>query len=226
MPKMDLTARLKNSAKRAQDVTAQAHLVPVDDLAEPPAVNIEADRPAPADEQVQPAEAPADTAEPLASDDVATTPARKPEPRRRATSVEPRKAPAKPSPASNSAAGESVKGLALELPKSLNDRLNAHHAQTKMSFVLTVMTAVEVAYPRLQELIDNKLGRHDEPARVSLFAKPTRQRISRDEETERRTIRMSAGGLQVLDGLVEEFAAPSRTFLVIIALDNYLPAGE
>ncbi|MBB3159499.1 hypothetical protein FHS07_003234 [Microbacterium proteolyticum] len=224
MAKMDLTARLKNSAKRAQDVTAQAHLVAVEDLVEPPVTEAQPDSSAPAVELTQPAEPSA-----VATDEAAgneATPAQKQVSRRRPAPAEPRRAPARPSTTPDNVAGESVKGLALELPKSLNARLNAHHTQTKMSFVLTVMTAVEVAYPRLQELIDKKLGRHDEPARVSLFAKPTRQRISRDEETERRTIRMSAGGLEVLDGLVEEFAAPSRTFLVIVALDTYLPAQD
>lgn len=221
MAKMDLTARLKNSAKRAQDVTAQTHIVAIKDLVEPPAAEMQSESAAPAIEAMQPAESPAVETKTLASSD--PTPAPKQESRRRPPAAEPRRAPAKPPTPQDNTAGESVKGLALELPKSLNARLNAHHAQTRMSFVLTVMTAVEVAYPRLQELIDKKLGRHDEPARVSLFAKPTRQRISRDEDTERRTIRMSAGGLRVLDGLVEEFAAPSRTFLVIVALDTYLP---
>lgn len=224
MAKMDLTARLKNSAKRAQDVTATTHLVAVEDLTERPAVQVQSDDSAPVVEETQPTEGPAIETEAPAGVNEASTP--KPEPRRRATPVAPRRAPATPATTSNSAAGDSVKGLALELPRSLNARLNAHHAQTKMSFVLTVMTAVEVAYPRLQELIDKKLGRHDEPARVSLFTKPTRQRIARDEETDRRTIRMSADGLAVLDGLVEEFAAPSRTFLVIVALDTYLPPSE
>lgn len=121
------------------------------------------------------------------------------------------------------------KGVGVLLPKSLDARLRAHHDTTKKSFPTILMDAVEATYDRLPAHIAKATGRDKEAPKSSLFGRTTgaqRRVLDSDEGTIRHTIRLSERNLGVLDDITADMHAPSRTFLIVTALDAYLPPTD
>lgn len=154
-----------------------------------------------------------------------------PKPRRRSVSRRtPGTSRARSTARSVADAGEepASKGVGVLLPESLDARLRHQHDETKKSFPTIVMDAVESTYERLPDLIAKATGREAEPVRPSLFGRPTgaeRRVGGTSEPTVRHTIRLSERNVKVLDDLTDEMLSPSRTLLLVTALDAYLPSA-
>jgi len=122
----------------------------------------------------------------------------------------------------------SWKHVGLVVSESIDRRMLAHQAATKKSLPTILMDAVESTYEQLPDLIAEATGRIEEPARPSLFGRSMaseRRKVNAPEApTVRHTLRLSAHAVTVLDGLVDEMESPSRTLLMVTALDTYLPA--
>lgn len=118
------------------------------------------------------------------------------------------------------------KGVGVLLPESIDARLRAHQESTRKSFPTILMDAIESTYDQLAALIAKATGRDEEAPRASLFGRPAsaeRRVLAADEPTVRHTIRLSERNVKVLDYLTEEMRSPSRTLLIVTALDAYLP---
>lgn len=116
--------------------------------------------------------------------------------------------------------------IILELPKSLDDRLEAYRAKKKQSHTVVLFDAVETTYDRLPELIREALGESAAPA-TRLFERSARTltpvRGDDDEVTVQHTIRTTLNNRTMLSDLAEQFGAPSRNFLLVTAYRAFLP---
>lgn len=86
-------------------------------------------------------------------------------------------------------------------------------------------TAVEVAYPVLDELLGQIVSRPAETPTVSLFKRAgtkARARTNHKKDYGDLQFRITKTNAAILDGLVEEFSAPSRNVLITTAIRHYL----
>lgn len=119
-------------------------------------------------------------------------------------------------------------GVVIFLPEPLDRRLSAYRASTKKGYHTLLFDAIESTYSRLPELIREATGRSAETPEVVLFnrSRHTDKRIvdpSENPQSKRHTIRMTESNRQILSDLTEQFEAPSRNFLIVTALDAFLP---
>lgn len=86
-------------------------------------------------------------------------------------------------------------------------------------------TAVEVAYPVLDEILGQIVSRPVETPTVSLFQRAgtqARARTTHKKDYGDLQFRITKTNAAILDGLVEEFNAPSRNVLITTAIRHYL----
>lgn len=120
-------------------------------------------------------------------------------------------------------------GVTVRLGESLHKRLDAHKAEVSLSYPIIIMTAVQSSYPRLHELISS----HQTPLGIdegapNLFGLPTamtRRSSSAAEPKHSLPFKISPERREVLDGLVRDTGAASLNELIVVSLDDYLPAA-
>ena len=176
---------------------------------------------------VAPAEAAEATeAEPVGNSVAAATPLEKEAAGEKRTAPK-RSRPAK-RPVSEQATEHASAGLALDVEPALDARLMAYRASTRMSLHHIVLDAVEQTYPNLPTLVAKALGRGDEAERpkTSLFQRssaPSPLSVEGKSERVTHTIRIARTNREMLDQIADEVGAPSRNFMLCVALDEFLP---
>lgn len=122
-----------------------------------------------------------------------------------------------------SGSDEKTVGVPVHLPKRINDRLMAFMADTNRSHPMVLLDAIEVTYDRLGELIQKKLGIETQP-RTKLFNRSgVRSAVIAEKNTEKHTVQVSKGDRDMLGQIANDLGAPSRTFMIVVAYDAYLP---
>ena len=131
-------------------------------------------------------------------------------------------------PVSEQATEHASAGLPLDVEPALDARLMAYRASTRMSMHHIVLDAVEQTYPNLPALVAKALGRGEEVGRPkrSLFQRssaPSPLSVEGKSERVTHTIRIARSNRDMLDQIADEVGAPSRNFMLRIALDEFLP---
>jgi hypothetical protein len=151
--------------------------------------------------------------------------------RRTGTSRKPRvqqtSAPQKPAAAAETEIATAA--MQIEIEPELDARLVAHRQSTRTAFHHIILDAVERTYPQLTELVARALGRESEepsPATASMFdrvvsAAPITTEGRKDRALH--TIRTTLSNRALLDKIASDVGAPSRNFMISVALDAYLP---
>jgi len=165
-------------------------------------------------------------AEPVGNSVAAATPLEKEAAGEKRTAPK-RSRPAK-RPVSEQATEHASAGLALDVEPALDARLMAYRASTRMSLHHIVLDAVEQTYPNLPTLVAKALGRGDEAERpkTSLFQRssaPSPLSVEGKSERVTHTIRIARTNREMLDQIADEVGAPSRNFMLCVALDEFLP---
>lgn len=115
--------------------------------------------------------------------------------------------------------------ITLYLPLDLRDSFK-HQAKTeKTSHPSLAFTAIEVAYPHLADLLNQYASGPTKTPTVSLFQRSggqTRGRTSHTKDHGDLQFRITRTNAAILDNLVEEFEAPSRSVLITLAIRYYL----
>lgn len=115
--------------------------------------------------------------------------------------------------------------LIFQIDPQLDKRLEAYRTVTRKSYHHVMLDAVEHTYDRLPELVLKALGRDKEqkPKR-SLFDRGAAP-VVEDKRGERvsHTVRILESNRTALDEITAEVGAPSRNFMLTVALDAYLP---
>lgn len=144
---------------------------------------------------------------------------------KRTTAVKKRKAP-EPAAAPTQESSSAVQ-LIVELPDSVNKRLEAYRAKTSKSHTVVLYDAVERVYEQLPELIRAELGIEESPATVRLFERSIRTSTpvptGDKEPTVTHSIRVTSNNRRDLTELAERFGAPSRNFMLVVAYKAFLP---
>ncbi|MET2012954.1 hypothetical protein ABXJ56_15530 [Microbacterium chocolatum] len=117
-------------------------------------------------------------------------------------------------------------GMSFYLPESISDRYLAFRLQTRRSRQVILFDAIEATVDDLPKLVKEALGEEDKPKRT-LFERSgnvkTPVRVGDGEPKVIHRVRLTKTNRDVLTDLAEQFGAPSRTFLIVVALDAYLP---
>jgi hypothetical protein len=107
------------------------------------------------------------------------------------------------------------------LPASLRDRLREVSAGEGSTYTELTLEAIDFTYVRLGELLETSSAAR-RPG--SLFASSTAPRRRRHSEPQVQvSLRLIPSQLRVIDRLVDEHAAPSRSALVAAALQAHVP---
>jgi hypothetical protein len=149
----------------------------------------------------------------------AATPAQ-PEPPSDAQDRPAKKTRRRPTQPASAEADSGVQAVIVYLPASLRERLRARRSETGDTYTTLALDAVEHCHAELADLLADV-----RPAARSqgLFAHRGPRRVQHAEPQVQVNIRPSRGDLTVLDQLVEQHQAPSRSALVAVALNRYLP---
>ncbi len=135
-------------------------------------------------------------------------------------------------PAARAIAAEpsSATAMGVNVEKALNDRLVAYRASTRLSYHQIMLDAVERTYPVLADLVAKALGREEAAAapQVKLFERtfvPPPVPLEGKQDRVTHTIRITTSNRSMLDDIAAEVKAPSRNFMICVALDHYLPGS-
>jgi len=118
---------------------------------------------------------------------------------------------------------EKTVGVPVHLPKRINDRLIAFMADTNRSHPMVLLDAIEVTYEHLGELIQKKLGIETQPKTKLFNRSGVRSAVIAEKNTEKHTVQVSKGDRDMLGQIANDLGAPSRTFMIVVAYDAYLP---
>lgn len=145
------------------------------------------------------------------------------------TPVEPSTVPAPASPASTAAKSEpkerATELITLYLPLDLREMFRNQAKAEKLSHPLLAFTAIEVAYPHLSDLLSQQVSGSTKTPQVSLFQRSSNNSRGRTNHTKAHgdlQFRITKTNAEILDRLVDEFDAPSRSVLITTAIRHYL----
>lgn len=153
-----------------------------------------------------------------------TPPARepeRPEPMALVESAQPVTQRRPPSRQSSQTSGGGSRSVVVYLPASLQERLRMHSKQQQeRPYTDIVLDAIDETHQRLAQLMAPVRG---DRSPGSLFKGRETRRRRHDEPQVQVSLRPSRSDLAVIDRLVREHRAGSRSALVATALDAYLP---
>lgn len=143
-------------------------------------------------------------------------------------SAPPKRPTAKPAARPGPAETSPVTAMGVDVDEALDARLVAFRASTRLSFHQIILDAVEHSYPTLTERVAKALGRENTATpQVKLFERtfvPSPVSLEGRQERVTHTIRITSSNRSMLDDIAAETKAPSRNFMICVALDHYLPA--
>jgi hypothetical protein len=121
------------------------------------------------------------------------------------------------------AAGGERKVVVIYVRASVRDRLRqAANTQPGATHTDLVLAALDATHDRLAGRFQATIA-----SPTSLFSgRTSRRRLRHEEPQVQLSVRPWADDLAIIDRLVEEMAAPSRSALVDAALDSYLPGHD
>lgn len=116
----------------------------------------------------------------------------------------------------------------ITIRKDIDARLMAYRKTTRKSHPVILFDAIEATHEQLPELVRIALGKEEDPAPVrKLFDRSPRTDtpIKTEDSVERvdHTVRLTRANRELLSQIADEVGAPSRTFMMEIAYDAYLP---
>lgn len=150
-----------------------------------------------------------------------TPPTREPEPMALVESAQPVTQRRPPSRQSSQTSGGGSRPVVVYLPASLQERLRMYSKQQQeRPYTDIVLDAIDETHQRLAQLMAPARGGRS-PG--SLFKGREMRRRRHDEPQVQVSLRPSRSDLAVIDRLVREHRAGSRSALVATALDAYLP---
>jgi len=213
------TKRISMAEKMASRVTPVDEPVPETHLegSRPTSLQVVDDPPASVvSPPVTPAVAPSDIANPEHS---AAQPARA---TRRTVSTSGKRAP-RPSVLSEPATA----AMGIDVGMELHKRLVSFRNSARHSYHRIVLDAVESVYAELPSLVAKALDVELDSQPSSLFERSAALPVSLDgrEPRETHTVRMTEKNRETLNAITAEVGAPSRNFMICVALNAYLPAG-
>lgn len=115
--------------------------------------------------------------------------------------------------------------ITLYLPLDLREMFRNQAKAEKLSHPMLAFTAIEVAYPHLAELLSHQVSGPAKTPQVSLFQRSSNQSRGRTTHTKAYgdlQFRITETNAGILDTLVDEFNAPSRSALITTAIRHYL----
>lgn len=152
-----------------------------------------------------------------------------PEPQQPSKATTPRRS----EPVRNASPGETAtKGVAFNLPVSLDEKLAAYMQKTGKSHHRILLEAIARTYPQLPELIRKGMSGDDEDAPqedeiAALFDMPAWSAPKTSQEARvKHIVRVSSSNRQKLDDITRELGAPSRNFVIITAYKAFLSTNE
>jgi hypothetical protein len=107
------------------------------------------------------------------------------------------------------------------VPPKLAARARTHRSRAKTTNAAVVLDAIDAYHARLPQLLADSRTRLTRPE-GSLFPGRTIRRRSSSERPVALEFWVTPAELEVIDALVAEYQAVSRTELVVVALDAYL----
>jgi hypothetical protein len=123
-------------------------------------------------------------------------------------------------PRSSAVDGDRIQPVIVYLPASLRDQVRERAAETRSTYTELALEAIDATYPRLGDLITKG---QPKPRDHSLFAGPARPRRQRHDEPQVQvSLRPARRDLEVIDRLVVDLRAPSRSALIATALTAHL----
>lgn len=115
-----------------------------------------------------------------------------------------------------------MRPVTLSLPAVVVTQLKARARNDRVSQPEVLMDALTATHGRLDSLIESA---DEQPKSDGLFLRRSTPRGAA-QPMATLSMRMLARNLDTIDQLVETHAAPSRSALCLIALRNYLQAGD
>ncbi|MGO1262245.1 MAG: hypothetical protein ACTMIV_03755 [Brevibacterium aurantiacum] len=115
--------------------------------------------------------------------------------------------------------------VTLYLPLDLREAFKRQAKAEKATHPMLAFTAVEAAYPLLGDLLSQHVSGPSKEPQVSLFQRSGRQSRGRTTHTKDYgdlQFRITRTNAEILDGLVEQFNAPSRNILLTTSIRHYL----
>ncbi|SMX97053.1 hypothetical protein [Brevibacterium aurantiacum] len=115
--------------------------------------------------------------------------------------------------------------VTLYLPLDLREAFKRQAKAEKATHPMLAFTAVEAAYPLLEDLLSQHVSGPSKAPQVSLFQRSGRQSRGRTTHTKDYgdlQFRITRTNAEILDGLVEQFNAPTRNILLTTSIRHYL----
>lgn len=115
--------------------------------------------------------------------------------------------------------------VTLYLPLDLREAFKRQAKAEKATHPMLAFTAVEAAYPLLENLLSQHVSGPSKAPQVSLFQRSGRQSRGRTTHTKDYgdlQFRITRTNAEILDGLVDQFNAPSRNILLTTSIRHYL----
>lgn len=115
--------------------------------------------------------------------------------------------------------------ITLYLPLDLREAFKRQAKAEKATHPMLAFTAVEAAYPLLEDLLSQHVSGPSKTPQVSLFQRSGRQSRGRTTHTKDYgdlQFRITKTNAAILDGLVDQFNAPSRNILLTTSIRHYL----
>lgn len=115
--------------------------------------------------------------------------------------------------------------VTLYLPLDLRESFKNQAKAEKATHPMLAFTAIEASYPYLEELLSQYVSGPSKTPQVSLFQRSGSQSRGRTTHTKDYgdlQFRITKTNASILDGLVDQFGAPSRSILITTAIRHYL----
>lgn len=115
--------------------------------------------------------------------------------------------------------------VTLYLPLDLKEAFKRQAKAEKATHPILAFTAVEAAFPQLEDLLSQHVSGPSKTPQVSLFQRSGNQARGRTTHTKDYgdlQFRITKTNAAILDGLVDQFDAPSRNILLTTSIRYYL----
>lgn len=150
-----------------------------------------------------------------------------PEPSRKKNRRTPRQQPAAPQPQPSTSTGSAIRETSLSLPATLVEALRDEARNQGISVPAVILDAITHAHPDLHRLVENEQCRRTpQPDPGGLFPHAFKPSATPPPAQAVINIRLTEANLGVIDQLVLDTKAASRSKLVGLALRHYLSKVE